>query len=61
MLAMASSAISVGPLSIDGTAVTSAEQLRAAIAAHKPGDKITVTVRRAGKSKTFDVTLGSRT
>ena len=46
---------------VDGAAVTSAEQLRAVIAAHKPGDRITVTVTRSGASKTFDVTLGSRT
>jgi len=46
---------------VDGTSVSSAEQLRAVIASHKPGDKIKVTVTRSGASKTFEVTLGRRT
>jgi putative serine protease PepD len=46
---------------VDGTTVKSAEALRAIIDSHKPGDKITVTVTRGGSSKTFSVTLGSRT
>jgi putative serine protease PepD len=46
---------------VDGTAVKSAESLRAIVAAHAPGDKLTVTYTRSGSSKTVDVTLGSRT
>jgi putative serine protease PepD len=45
---------------VDGKAVTSPAQLRAVIASHEPGDKITVTIRRDGSTKTVDVTLGSR-
>jgi putative serine protease PepD len=45
---------------IDGKAVTTATELRAVIAAHKPGDKLTLTVVRGGETKTLDVTLGSR-
>ena|SRR5690349_10520127 len=45
---------------IDGTTVTSATQLRAVIAAHKPGDKVTLTVIRGGETTTVDVTLGAR-
>ena len=46
---------------VDGASVKSAEQLRAIIAAHKPGDKLTLTYTRSGSSKTVDVTLGTRT
>ena len=45
---------------VDGAAVTSPMQLRAIIAAHRPGDKVTVTVRRSGSSLTLHATLGSR-
>ena len=45
---------------VDGKSITSSQQLRAVIAAHKPGDKITLTIRRSGSTKTLDVTLGSR-
>jgi putative serine protease PepD len=45
---------------VDGTAVTQPEQLRAIIAQHKPGDTITVTVRRGSDTKTFKPTLGNR-
>ena len=47
--------------SVDGTAVTSPQQLRAIIAAHKPGDTLTLTLRRNGETKTVRATLGSRT
>jgi putative serine protease PepD len=43
----------------DGKKVTSATQLRALIASHKPGDKVSVTIDRSGSSKTLSVTLGS--
>jgi putative serine protease PepD len=46
---------------VDGHATTSSQALRAAIDAHKPGDKITLTLRRNGATKTISVTLGSRT
>jgi putative serine protease PepD len=45
---------------VDGKPVTTPAQLRAVIAAHQPGDKITVTIRRDGSTKSVDVTLGSR-
>jgi putative serine protease PepD len=45
---------------VDGKAITSSQQLRAVIAAHKPGDTIALTVRRDGSTKTLSVTLGSR-
>jgi putative serine protease PepD len=46
---------------INGTKVTTAETLRAIIAADKPGDKVTLTVTRSGSSKTLTATLGSKT
>jgi S1-C subfamily serine protease len=46
--------------SVDGKPVTSAEQLRGAIDAHAPGDKVTLTVVRGGKTRTVNATLGSR-
>ena len=45
---------------IAGTKVTTAEQLRAIISAHQPGDTVSVTVLRDGSSKTLSATLGSR-
>jgi putative serine protease PepD len=45
---------------VDGKNITSSQELRAVIAAHKPGDTITLTIRRSGSTKTLDVTLGSR-
>jgi putative serine protease PepD len=42
------------------TKVSTAEQLRGAISIHEPGDVVTLTVTRAGKTRTLDVTLGSR-
>src|SRR4051812_7304913 len=44
--------------SVDGVAVTTAQQLRAIIAAHEPGDTLAVELRRDGASKTLHVTLG---
>jgi putative serine protease PepD len=46
--------------SVDGTKVTSSQQLRTIIAAHKPGDTLQVEVLRSGSTKTLTVTLGSR-
>jgi putative serine protease PepD len=45
---------------VDGKSIASSQQLRAVIAGHKPGDTITLTIRRSGSTKTLDVTLGSR-
>ncbi len=45
---------------VDGVSVTSAQQLRAIIAAHQPGDTLKLEVRRNGVSKTLTVTLGTR-
>ncbi len=45
---------------VNDAAVTSPEQLRTIVAAHKPGDVLTVEVRRSGQTKTLRVTLGSR-
>ncbi|HEY7397075.1 MAG TPA: trypsin-like peptidase domain-containing protein [Gaiellaceae bacterium] len=46
--------------SVDGTAVTTAEQLRATVDAHQPGDTLKLGVVRGGQSRTVSVTLGTR-
>ena len=40
--------------------MTDQSQLRAIIAAHEPGDKLSLTIRRNGATKTVEATLGSR-
>jgi len=45
---------------VDGKAIASPEVLRTVIAAHKPGDQLQVTVKRGGETKTFTVTVGTR-
>jgi putative serine protease PepD len=45
---------------IDGRAVTGADELRAAIDAKKPGQKVELTVLRNGKTTSVEVTLASR-
>jgi putative serine protease PepD len=45
---------------IDGATVANADDLTAKINAHKPNQKVTLTVTRGGKSLTIDVTLGVR-
>ena len=45
---------------VDGKAVTTAQRLRAVIAAHQPGDKLAITYRRSGEAKTVTATLGAR-
>jgi putative serine protease PepD len=47
--------------SVGSAVVTSPQQLRAIIAAHKPGDTLAITLRRDGETKTVKATLGSRT
>jgi len=45
---------------VDGRAVTDQSQLRAIIAGEKPGDTLTLRVRRGGATKTIRATLGNR-
>ena len=45
---------------LDGTKLTSAEQLRSVIGAKQPGDAVELTLVRGGKSRTVKVTLGAR-
>ena len=45
---------------IDGRAVDGADALRRAIDAHRPGDKVRLTVVRGGEERTVEVTLGER-
>jgi S1-C subfamily serine protease len=40
--------------------VTTGDELREAIDARKPGDKITLTIKRNGAERTVQVTLGQR-
>ena len=43
-----------------GTPVTSIDELRDVIGAHKPGDKIDLKIYRGGEAKTVTVTLGQQ-
>ena len=45
-------------VSFDGAKISSIEQLRDAVAAHKPGDKVTVVIYRDAKKTSVIVTLG---
>ena len=45
---------------LDGDDISSGDELRSAIARHKPGDKVELTVQRDGDSQTVTVTLGTR-
>jgi putative serine protease PepD len=45
---------------VGSTRVTSSAQIRAIIAGHRPGDALTLTIKRSGSSKTVHVTLGAR-
>ena len=45
---------------IDGQAVAGADELRAAIDAKKPGQKVELTVLRDGKTTSVELTLASR-
>ena len=58
----ANAGVKVGDVitAVDGTSVPSASKLRALIAEHQPGDKITLTVRRGGSTQTLTATLGSK-
>jgi putative serine protease PepD len=45
---------------VDGEKVGSSDELRSAINAHKPGDKVSLTYLRNGQTHTAEVTLASR-
>jgi putative serine protease PepD len=45
---------------IDGTSIVTDDALRRAVDAHQPGDKVTLTYVRDGKTKTATITLGTR-
>jgi putative serine protease PepD len=45
---------------VDGKAIESGDELREAIDAKQPGDKLTLTITRAGDERTVEVTLGER-
>jgi len=45
---------------VDGKSISSGDELRSAIDAKKPDDKITLTIKRNGKERTVQVTLGQR-
>jgi putative serine protease PepD len=45
---------------VDGDAIESGDQLREAIDAKRPGDKLTLTITRNGDERTVEVTLGER-
>jgi putative serine protease PepD len=45
---------------VDGKRLTDQSQLRAIISAHKPGDTLSLTIRRDGATKTVEATLGTR-
>jgi putative serine protease PepD len=47
-------------VSLGGTKISSADQLRSAISARKPGDRVSVTYVRNGQRHTVSVTLASR-
>ena len=44
----------------DGDAIETGDDLREAIAAKKPSDKLSLTIRRNGEERTVQVTLGQR-
>jgi putative serine protease PepD len=45
---------------VDSTAITSSDGLVAAIAAHKPGDHVTLTIHRGSQTSDVNVTLGTQ-
>jgi putative serine protease PepD len=45
---------------LGGTAVADSNDLVAAVAAHRPGDKVTVTVKRGSATRQLTVTLGTQ-
>jgi S1-C subfamily serine protease len=47
-------------VAFDGEKVSSAVALQSAVDAHRPGDRVSVTVVRNGSRRTIEVTLGVR-
>jgi len=47
-------------IAFDGEKVTSAVALQSAVDAHRPGDRVSITVVRNGSPRTVEVTLGVR-
>ena len=47
-------------ITIDGTAVTSNDDLSTFVTEHKPGDRVKVTLVRGSQTITLQVTLGAR-
>jgi putative serine protease PepD len=45
---------------IDGTVIGSADDVTTAVADHKPGDTIDITVERGGSTRTLTATIGQR-
>jgi putative serine protease PepD len=45
---------------VDGKTVQSGDDVSGAVSAKQPGDTLSVTVRRDGQTRTFQVTLGTR-
>jgi putative serine protease PepD len=45
---------------VDDDEISSGDELRSAVAKHKPGDKVELTIRRGGDTTTVTVTLGTR-
>jgi putative serine protease PepD len=58
----AKAGLKVGDVVTDfgGRSIGSADDLTAAVSAREPGDKVSVTYRRGGSTKTTDVTLANR-
>ncbi|WP_344306103.1 S1C family serine protease [Fodinicola feengrottensis] len=46
---------------VGDTAITTSDDLGAAVRSHQPGDKVTLTITRGGKSSAVTITLGSAT
>jgi putative serine protease PepD len=47
-------------LAVDGKTISNGDRLQSAIAAHKPGDTVTLRIRRSGSIHTLKATLGTR-
>src|SRR5262249_62005019 len=45
---------------VDGQKVTTAAELQSLVDAHRPGDKVQLSVTRNGSSRTVTVTLGTK-
>jgi len=47
-------------VALDGAAISSSAELQSAVDAKRPGDKVSITLLRADKRRTVEVTLGTR-